>query len=405
VRTDAAITIALVIWEGAEARTRLPPDTRGLTLVCRLSKPAPGLVPWLTVRHHRASTGKHWRRGVFLRHPTTAYASEALLELRRPDELVIQVRAPSPDLYFNVLRESVEDLITSRWPGLSYRLFVPCPGKVTATSGCPGLFPLDGLLRLRERGSSTFPCIDCAQTHDISVLLTGFTAPDRSLTTEMRQILEQLANVSDGMVRIEGKVAEVADSVRRVLRVVSTEVTDCPSLFTLAHDAHARGERLRFVQRRYRLTLWCEHPGHWHPWVPASYELSLPKEWFKKVAPYVWLIFRILQIMVPLAGSIAVSSLPREQIESAAAHLDMMKTVVDDVQLYLDQDRVDATQPSDKLTVAEGEALRALRVVIFEHDQLRAFGGLRRAQAPSGEFVWICDEHYREYDPGLPTVP
>ena len=106
-----------------------PAGIRTLTLVCRLSEPAPGLIPWLTVRHHRDSTGRHWRRGVFLRHPIAAYASEALLELRGSTELAVEVRAPSPDLYFNVLRDSIEDLITRRWPGLNYRLYIPCPGK------------------------------------------------------------------------------------------------------------------------------------------------------------------------------------------------------------------------------------------------------------------------------------
>jgi internalin A len=62
---------------------------RSLALTCRLSESAPGLIPWLTVRHHRASTGIYWRRGVFLRHPIDVYRSEALLELRRNDELAL----------------------------------------------------------------------------------------------------------------------------------------------------------------------------------------------------------------------------------------------------------------------------------------------------------------------------
>ena len=58
-----------------------------------------------------------------------------------------------------------------------------------------------------------------------------------------------------------------------------------------------------------------------------------------------------------------------------------------------------------QLTPAEGQALRMIRVILFEHDHLRAFGGMRRVQAPSGELLWVCTEHYHEYDPGLPTVP
>jgi internalin A len=36
---------------------RPPAETRTLTLLCRMAEPAPGLIPWLTVRHHRDSTG------------------------------------------------------------------------------------------------------------------------------------------------------------------------------------------------------------------------------------------------------------------------------------------------------------------------------------------------------------
>ena len=111
-----------------QPRTQPPAGIRMLALVCRLSEPVQGLIPWLTVRHHRASTGLHWRRGVFLRHPINAYASEALLELRHPRELAVEVRAPSPDLYFNVLRDSIEDLINRRWPGISDAYSLPWEG-------------------------------------------------------------------------------------------------------------------------------------------------------------------------------------------------------------------------------------------------------------------------------------
>ena len=175
-----------------------PAGIRALALVCRLAEPAPGLIPWLTVRHHRASTGMHWRRGIFLRHPIAAYASEALLELRSSSELAVEVRAPSPDLYFNVLRDSIEDLITRRWAGLDYHLFIPCPGN--DGTPCPGQFPLDGLLRIRQNGlTATVPCMGCGQVYEISVLLTGFTLPSQPLAVELEHMHGQLANISTGI--------------------------------------------------------------------------------------------------------------------------------------------------------------------------------------------------------------
>src|SRR5262249_25155153 len=77
-----------------EVRSPVPDDIRAISLICKLTEPAPGLIAWLTVRHHGASVGKHWRSGVFLRHPIADYASEALLELCVDTQLVIDVRAP-----------------------------------------------------------------------------------------------------------------------------------------------------------------------------------------------------------------------------------------------------------------------------------------------------------------------
>ena len=42
-----------------ESKTPLPVRLRHLALVCQLDEPAPGLMAWLTVRHHRAATGRH----------------------------------------------------------------------------------------------------------------------------------------------------------------------------------------------------------------------------------------------------------------------------------------------------------------------------------------------------------
>jgi internalin A len=63
------------------------------------------------------------------------------------------------------------------------------------------------------------------------------------------------------------------------------------------------------------------------------------------------------------------------------------------------------TRAKGQLTLAEGAGLRALRSIVFEQDPHRAFGGMRRVQAPSGDLMWVCPEHYPEYDPGLPVIP
>jgi GTPase SAR1 family protein len=315
--------------------TAPPAGNRALTLLCRMSEPAPGLIPWLTVRHHRDSAGIYWRRGVFLRHRIAAYHSEALLELRGSRELTVQVRAPSPDLYFNVLRDSIEDLIGRRWPGLAYRLYVPCPGRAADGSPCPGMFPLDGLLRQREGGQVTAVCMDCPATPDISVLLTGFAAPTAPLTVQLEKVNSQLADLKAdleiGITSVQGQAAQIADTVRRVHQIVGIEITDCPRLFTLAPAVPSGVKRALVHQDHYRMTLWCEHPGYEHPWEPAAYNLDPPKEWIAQVAPYAVLVFRTLQLIVPLAGAVAIAIQPSAQQAVAQTQLQVMQAVVADL--------------------------------------------------------------------------
>ena len=217
-----------------DIRSTIKSSERALSLVCKLSEPAPGLIAWLTVRHHRSSIGKHWRRGVFLRYPIVAYASEALLELRKNNVLFVEVRAPSPDLFFNVVRDSIEHLITARWPGIKYQLYVPCP-TIDEVDGspCKGMFSLDGLLRFRENGGFRHTCLECLAEHDVSRLLTGFEVPRGLPVAELEELQRQVEEVAGGVRRIEGIAADTAESVRRLLRMASTEVLDCPRLFSI----------------------------------------------------------------------------------------------------------------------------------------------------------------------------
>ena len=388
---------------------------RRLALTCELSEDAPGLISWLTVRHHRDSTGKHWRHGVFLRHAISAYQSEALLELRDGTTLAVEVRAPSPDMYLNELRASIERLITERWPGLRYRLWVPCSGQAANGQQCPGRFPLDALLKFRADGQGTTGCYECGDQRDISELLTGFTAPGQALAAELSQMHEQLMELTTGIRGLAGETTELArhtaqaaDLLRRMLGYVATEVTDCPRLFTLATRDPGLSERLRPHQQHYLLTLWCEHPGAEHPCPTATYALDPAKKWFANIAPYARLVVKTLQLVVPVAAALDIAALPTARRDDAKARLDVMKSIVDDlpdIPPDLNDREWEGYRQATRLTQAEGQALRAVRRIIFEKDPDHAFGDMRRVQSPAGDLLWVCADHYREYDPGLPVLP
>jgi hypothetical protein len=82
-----------------------------------------------------------------------------------------------------------------------------------------------------------------------------------------------------------------------------------------------------------------------------------------------------------------------------------MTTLVDELPIMAElKPNEGLREMAGQLTAGEGEALRAIRAVVFEHDPLRAFGGLRRVQAPSGDLLWVCENHHPDYDPGLPVI-
>jgi internalin A len=153
--------------------------------------------------------------------------------------------------------------------------------------------------------------------------------------------------------------------------------------------------------------LWCEHPGYWHPWPSATYHLRRPKEWLVRINPYARLVLNALKIIVPIAGAVAGVQMTEDQLKQAKHEVELMKTLVDKLPAQLIQERPElpSVQLQDQLAPVQGAALRGFRALLFEQDPMREFGDLRRVQAPSGEFLWVCTAHYSEYDPGLPTIP
>jgi hypothetical protein len=389
----------LVPWERPElpwdGRTAGPWE-RSLSVRCRLSDQAPGLVAWLTVRNHRFSVHRHWQRGVFLAH--REHGSEALIELVRDDELELQVRGASPGYFFSILRDSLEHLITRRWPDLSHELLVPCPA-VTGDVRCGGYFKLRVLETFRERGRAEIACHDCGQDQDVARLLTGFTTPELVDSVDVRGLAEQVGHM-------RSEVAEVANRVRGLQKLAAAEVADCPRLFTLA-EVPARALP-RVWQRTQRLTLWCEHPGAWHPCPEAVYELTATPEWMVRVGPYAALVLHTLHLFIPVAALAVYLVLDEPQMEHARHELELMRSLSeqlpDGVTAHLEHGL--ATSRGDAgLSPAEGAGLRALRAMLLKKDAARFFGGLRRVQAHTGDLLWVCPKHHQEYDPGLPKLP
>jgi hypothetical protein len=417
---------------------------RVLRLICELEEPTAGLIPMLTVRHHDCATGNHWRRGVFLRHFNENYDSEALIELQSDRRLAIEVRAPSPSLFFSVLWDSLENVLARRWPGLGHQLYVPCPG--TEGRQCNGKFPLNGLMRFRERASlgehsagsiadtnlsvrstlayldsgggrgkegqsaaSRIPCLDCQGQFDVAELLTGFPTAEHGIGTQLDRLEADLTAARQGVGRLEATTerlashaADSANSLRLLVRAAAAETIDCPRLFTVSPRKVSFLERLKPGRRPFTLMLWCEQAGAWHPWTEGSYRVEQTDQWLQHCGPYIKLVLRALHVAIPFVSAIADVAV--QSWVDLDKDLRLMRDLVQSLpDLPVEEPQFGPPQPS-ALSLAEGSALRAFRSLILALDPAQVYGGLRRVLASSGEYLWVCPHHRRLYDPGLPSL-
>ncbi|MBF0326968.1 MAG: hypothetical protein HQL42_18105 [Alphaproteobacteria bacterium] len=380
-----------------QAEDCAPDGTAQARMICTLGDEAVGLIPWTIVRNHRYSTGLHWRGGTFLENP--ADGSQALIELNaRKDRLSIAVRGQVPAYFMGQLRDGLQTLFTERWPGLETSFQVPCGGTLEDGRACDATFALDDLIRRQQKRKHGVECTRCDTEHDIVTLLYGVTGEAGSWRVEFDRLHHRL----DGMEqRLKAELALRSDELRRLMNAMLSEDRNCPPLFTLIPKDRAGWNPRKLVDRAYHLQLWCTHPGHQHP-VGEPYEITPPKEWLVKVAPYAGFALKALRLVVPIGDAAALTQLDSATIAVVKDELNLM-------------DKLAAALPSDvglgeRLPAgpdgrARGAELRQLSVLLKELDTTEGWRGLSRVMdKASGDWHWVCPEHRAIYDPPLPDL-
>ncbi|MHC3468802.1 COR domain-containing protein [Streptomyces sp. 7R007] len=398
-----------------DADRRPGPEEHEASLLCTFTEPPVGLMAWLTVRNHRYWTGPsgvHWRRGAFL--TCADYGATALVELSSDLELRLTVRGPAPNMFFALLRDSVQHLVKERWSGLGHAFHIPCPHRSRSGTPCPGRFPVEALERFSARGKTTIDCYECAETQDIVTLLTGFS-PVPGTATALRELGQKIDSLErdsraraeeiisgQGELRreLERGLSEAAYQLRAVKKLLSREQQDCPSLFTLVPLRSWNP-----LASHYRLTLWCEETSRSHPWDPASYDLRLPKALVREALPYFRLIIPLLEFAVPLTGRLAAEVF-REVDQKAAQEL--LATTREVLSRFEASDDAAAAlaQPEGPGGDEPRRGYRTVRYLLREADGERfpPFGGMEWRTNSAGDRLWLCPGHLRSYDPGLPVL-
>jgi internalin A len=289
---------------------------------------------------------------------------------------------------FNVIRDSIEELLARRWPGIRYTLYVPC-----GNGECKGNFKLRALIEHAKRGLNEHHCDECFSPRPVNQLLLGYYGPT--------DILERLGNIEQEISQARSDldiVKTFGSDLRLIKRVLSTEVIDCPRLFTIRPDDVRQWDRARFWQSRWRLCLWCEEHRMEHPIEPA-YVFAQPREWFQTALPYVRLVTRTLSLAVPIAAE-AVGVAAGGLMGSRRSELELTKAI-----LAVGGNLPESAGTSEfSATSAEAASLRMFREFLFELDPHKGFAGLRQVTTAAGERLYVCEEHFKAYNPGLPAM-
>jgi hypothetical protein len=394
------------------------------------SAPAEGLFYQLIVRLHKYSLGRkdydqsvHWQRGLVL---DDDYNGHALLE-NVGNDVRITVRAPYPESFLSVLTHEVKWLVENFWAGLRCDVMVPCVEPCGKKAPGTGLFEVQKLITFKRQGMTLFPCIvsGCPQAQGIDHLLRNAPA-QRAVPEELaasfatmkgelsavrplllaqhEDVLGRFSQLDIGVQRV---LSKVDDAFTGLMQALLDEAKDGPRLFSFRPVEPGFFDRPKWMSEKFELTLWCERsrlplPSLNHEDKKSGiYELTLPREWFVKAAPF----FKVLTATLSLALPVA----------SAATKLMLDETAYKGIekQLEMGQKSIEATLKGGELAgawlaekdapdIERGDAIRAHGAILRQlHAWLKekdpGFGGLVRVQNKRQEFLWVHKKFESEY--------
>jgi internalin A len=394
------------------------------------SAPAEGLFYQLIVRLHRYSLGRvkyedsvHWQRGLVL---DADYNGRALLEHLGNDVRII-VRAPYPERFLSVLTSEVKWLVENFWAGLRCDVMVPCVEPCGRDAPGTALFEVQKLIESKKRAE--YPCPVCPEWQNIDHLLRNAPAAQRMPVGELVEVLSSVADLKGDLGRVRsllieqqgvtlGRFDHLDSSSQRILsriddaysgfmHALTDEAKDGPRLFSFEPVGPKFFDRPKWLNEKFRLTLWCEHSRLPLPSLNGGdgkkgvYELNLPREWFVKAAPYLKVLASTLSLVLPVASSATKVLLDDAAYKRIESELDFGEKSAESVikggeeaGTWLGLSNAPDVEHGQSIR-AHGAALRQLHAWLKEKDP--SFGGLVRVQNKRQEFLWVHPQFEGEY--------
>jgi len=329
---------------------------------------------------------------MFLRHSPHG---EAMLE-QRGHEFHVYTQAIYPEYFMNVLQETLLKLINDNWPGMEgrYRFGVPCP-EIINGQPCKGRFNIDALRQFLVEGDTTIRCQNCSKKQSIAELLLGFE--ERPVDIQLQEINERLAGLD----------SRIANYFMATMHAIADEAKDGPRLFTLRTREAGLSPKQLFSQP-LEIQLWCEAEGCQHPVTEKDngvYLLDQPREWFVQIAPYTNFVLKVLATVAPIAAPAINTFFGPKTTETwkIADQLDLASALVDKLPSEIKTSDRTLSQ-GNFLSEPERSGILALHRFLNEEDPTQDRIGLHRVATYTGDFRWLCKNHYEAWQPNIPDV-
>ena len=391
-----------------------------ITMVFRLNTIPPGVPTWFIARQHRFTTYTHWRNGALFaqdsRDPYTAQHLAMIVASGHERMVTLTVRGAFPQNFFALLKDGLE-VTLARFPGLVVNRFMPCP-----THGCTHLFDYGDLQR-RLLKKPLIECPKCWEEIPVPQLLFGIEWQTQDAVLERLDVLE--AAFEGGQKKLQDKILygqqqilieqqelkqltqrEFLAAFKREQRLIESH---CPNVF-LFYSTQPEWYKKPFTKQKMDLHLCCQAPNEWHYTYQGyertgCYEVEFPADWLVTLAPYLKLLFRLVQIAVPFFhDSFGVSRADIEQ--EWDHHISLMHDLIHHLP-NLDQENFGEAEGFEHLTddslrgprfKAYGATLRQIRALLDEQDPTQEWGGLRKTLTPEGHYLWLCEYHAVQYE-------
>lgn len=374
-----------------------PANLRRIAMICAMEEDPTGLVPWMIVRTHDYAVEQdghrlHWQKGMFLSHLPHG---EAMLE-KRGREFHIYAQAAWPEHFMNVLHSTLEKLIGDSWPGMEgrYRFMVPCP-VIVGNQPCKGRFNIHALRHFLTEGDTNVRCQDCSKKLSITELLMGFE--ERDMSVQLREINEKLAGLD----------SRIADYFMAAMHAIADEAKHGPRLCTI-REREVGLLKKDWFSRPLELQLWCEAEGCQHPVGEQGkgvYPFDQQHKWVGQIAPYANFVLGVLKMVAPIAAP-AVNSLLGSGTTGdlkISDQLELAKEIADKLPVGITSASHESPAGSF-LNEPQRAGILALHRFLREVDPNQEQLGLHRVATNTGDYRWLCKQHYEASLSNIPDV-